>query len=621
MTRGLLISRATKNSLHKDAILSRNEFAITAYKNFRNLYNTLLRLSKKLYYEHNLKKFKSNPKKTWELLNEITSRTVKKNTLTEINVDGNIISDPVLIANTFNDFFTDIGQKIADSIPPTNINPCEYLPPINVNNPFEMGRTGQVHIIDIIKSLPSKNSCDLMGLNTKLLKFIKLEISIPLAHIFQKSLEQGIFPTSLKTSRTVPIFKAGDKLNIDNYRPISLVNSLSKILEKMVATNLTNYLQINKLLSPWQFGFQRKLNTEQNLIHALNFIGDAINKGDFCIGIFFDLRKAFDVVRHDVLLTKLEKLGIKGPALKWFSSYLSDRKQIVDINGVFSEIKSITCSVLQGSILGPLLFLCFINDFPNSTILKVLMFADDTTCLISGSNLDSLIAKLNTEINKMALWYRTNKMSVNVSKTKYIIFHSKGKKINHSLQVTYDCNEPGLPYNKNLVFQIDRISFNNEKQDERHYKLLGIFLDEHLTFEKHINNLCSKLSKALYFLRSSKNFLSKTALRSLYFALFHPHLLYCISITSCATKTKLAKITLLQKKAIRIISGAKYRDHTEELFLNQNILPFEKLIIQSKLLFMHAIYYKYSHCSFDGIWSKNSELNPNLNLRNKDDIK
>ena len=178
-----------------------------------------------------------------------------------------------------------------------------------------------------------------------------------------------------------------------------------------------------------------------------------------------------------------------------------------------------------------------------------------------------------------------------------------------------------MPYNKNLVFQIDRISFNNEKQDERHYKLLGIFLDEHLTFEKHINNLCSKLSKALYFLRSSKNFLSKTALRSLYFALFHPHLLYCISITSCATKTKLAKITLLQKKAIRIISGAKYRDHTEELFLNQNILPFEKLIIQSKLLFMHAIYYKYSHFSFDGVWSKNSELNPNLNLRNKDDIK
>ena len=217
-----------------------------------------------------------------------------------------------------NDFFTNVGQKIADSIPPTNIDPCEYLPPINVNNPFDIGRTGQVHIIDIIKSSPSKNSCDLMGISTKLLKFIKLEISIPLAHIFQQSLEQGIFPENLKTSRTVPIFKAGDKLNIDNYRPISLVNSISKILEKMVSTKLTNYLQINKLLSPWQFGFQRQLNTEQNLIHVLNYIGDALNKGDFCIGIFFDLRKAFDVVQHDVLLAKLEKLGIKGPALKWF---------------------------------------------------------------------------------------------------------------------------------------------------------------------------------------------------------------------------------------------------------------------------------------------------------------
>ena len=178
-----------------------------------------------------------------------------------------------------------------------------------------------------------------------------------------------------------------------------------------------------------------------------------------------------------------------------------------------------------------------------------------------------------------------------------------------------------MPHNKNLVFQIERVTFNNEKQEDKYYKLLGIYLDEHLTFEKHINNLCSKLSKALYFLRSSKNILSKSALRSLYFALFHSHLLYCISITGCATKTKLQKITLLQKKAIRIISGAKFRDHTEELFINQNILPFEKLIVKSKLLFMHAIYYKYSHCSFDGVWCKNSDINPLLNLRNKDDFK
>jgi len=150
---------------------------------------------------------------------------------------------------------------------------------------------------------------------------------------------------------------------------------------------------------------------------------------------------------------------------------------------------------------------------------------------------------------------------------------------------------------------------------------LGVYLDENLTFEKHISNLCSKLTKGLYFLRRSKNLLSRSALRSLYFALFHSHLLYSITITSCATKTNLNKITLLQKKALRIISGAKYNDHTEELFREQNILTFENLIKQSKLLFMHSIYYNYSHISFNGIWKKNSETNPNMNLRNKDDFK
>ena len=174
---------------------------------------------------------------------------------------------------------------------------------------------------------------------------------------------------------------------------------------------------------------------------------------------------------------------------------------------------------------------------------------------------------------------------------------------------------------KNLIYNVERVSFKNINEDDRHFTLLGIYLDENLTFEKHINNLCAKLSKALYFMRKSKNILSLQALRSLYFALFHSHLLYCITITGCATKTRLDKIKILQKKPIRLISGANYNDHTEELFLNLNILQFEKLLQQSRLIFMHSIYYNYAHCSFNGVWSKNSDINPELNLRNKDDFK
>ena len=619
MTKGLLISRSTKNALHKLALLNNDQASQLKYKQYRNLYNKCLRLSKMLYYEQNLKKFKTNPKKTWELLNEITGRRSYKSTISEITFQNDTISDPKKIANSFNNYFTSIGSEIADSVPFIDADPNVNLPEIEENITFDIGYTSPNHVLDIIKSLPQKNSVDLTGISSKLLKFVAYQVSSPLSHIFSLSLEQGIFPDKLKICRTVPIHKAGDTNNIDNYRPISLVSTISKILEKMVATKLTNYLQIHKLISPWQFDFQKNLSTELNLIHVTNYIGNALNNGEFCIGIFFDLKKAFDVVQHNILIAKLEKFGIKNTNLSWFKSYLSNRKQIVDINNTFSDEKSVTCSVLQGSILGPILFLCFINDFPLSTILKVFMFADDTTCLIAGKNLNDLITLANNEIHKMALWYRTNKMVVNTSKTKFIIFHSKGKKIKNITNLVYNSNEHGNNDAK-LINNIERISNLSENKHDRFYKLLGIYFDEHLNFSRHIENTCAKLSKALFLIRRAKNFLTPKALKSLYYALFHPHLLYCINITGCASASNINKITLLQKKAIRILTGANYTDHTEPLFKALNIAPFYNLLKEATLVFMHKIFYNDAHFSFNNVWSKNSDRQIFTQLRNKDDF-
>ena len=226
------------------------------------------------------------------------------------------------------------------------------------------------------------------------------------------------------------------------YRPISLQNSIAKILEKMVATQLVNHLEINNLLFKHQYGFMRGKSTEHNLLHVTNTIGKALNEGKFCIGLFLDLKKAFDVCSHEILLMKLKKLGVSGTALKWFKSYLSGRSQQVDIQGNFSSPKDINISVLQGSILGPILFLCYINDLPNATELMLFLFADDTSGLITGDNLPELIAKMNIEINKMANWFRANKMALNISKTKYIIFHKKFNLTENA--IVYDENELGI---------------------------------------------------------------------------------------------------------------------------------------------------------------------------------
>jgi len=377
----------------------------------------------------------------------------------------------------------------------------------------------------------------------------------------------------------------------------------------------------NNLLYKHQYGFLKGKSTEHNLLHLINKVGEAINEDKYCIGIFLDLKKAFDVVSHDILLKKLRHLGINGTALKWFKSYLSNRTQRVDINGNLSDLKNLDISVLQGTILGPILFLCFINDLPLSTNLLAFMFADDTSCTAAGANLPLLIQHVNIELQKLANWFRANKMAVNISKTKFIIFHGKGKKVDlNGLNISFNQNEIGKPEDPLLITPLERIFNEHPNIESRTYKLLGVQLDETLSFKTHIETTSKKISKSIYCISRAKNLLSNKSLKSLYFALVHPHLLYCINIYSCAAPSSLKRLIILQKKAIRLINRAPALAHTQELFFNSNILPLEKLIQQAKLNFMHSIEYGYGPPTFLNLWQKNYERNPNSqNLRNAND--
>ena len=351
----------TKNTLHKKAIINPTLYN-EHYKKYRNIFNSLIRISKQKSTDENFRKHAKSPKRTWDLLKETTFGDKSFNNISEINANGELKSTPKDISEEFNNFFTNIGQSIWNNVTPTLTNPESYINDFDPSKAkFNLGNTGQIHVMDIIKSFESKASLDIDGVSLKLIKFVAYEVSCPLSHIFNLSLEKGIFPENLKSSRTVPIFKCGDPKLCDNYRPISLVCTISKILEKMVHTNLINHLEINDLLYKHQYGFLKGRSTEQNLLHVVNFISNALNSGNFCIGIFLDLKKAFDVCSHYILLKKLKKLGVDGIALDWFTSYLSNRKQRVDINGHLSNEKFINISVLQGSILGPTLFLCYIN--------------------------------------------------------------------------------------------------------------------------------------------------------------------------------------------------------------------------------------------------------------------
>jgi len=620
MTEDLITARNAKLDLYKIYINDRTITNENEYKLARNQYNTMLRQSKKEYYENNLVLNIKNPKRTWDLLKEATNLNRTSIKIDKIvNKNNQTLSDPTDIANEFNNFFTGIGVSISESVLETKIKPEEYMPNIDNLQYLELGNTSQTHICDIIKSLQSKNSMDIEGISTKLIKELAVEISIPLAHIFNISLSTGTFPNKLKESRTVPIFKAGNPELCDNYRPIALLSTLSKILEKMVSVQLVNHLDRNKILYEHQYGFQRNKSTEHNLIHAVNFIGKALNEEKYCVGVFFDLKKAFDVCNHDILLMKLSKMGIRGSALNWFKNYLSERKQKVDINGNLSDQKDIKISILQGSILGPILFLCFINDLHSVSSLLTLMFADDTFALESGLDLNTVISSVNNEINKMAVWFRANKLAVNINKTKYMIFRMRGKQIDiNNANVEYNENEPGVRFDPNLVTSLERYHDQHENTDCRAYKLLGVYLDEHLSFNKHTSHLTNKLTRSLYCIKKAKNVLSIKGMKTLYSSLVHSHLTYCPIIMNCISAANRQKIIKVQKKAVRIMTNSKYNEHTAPIFKKYNILPYDKIIKQAKLLFMHSIEYKYAPHSFDNTWKKNDQRAATQALRDDD---
>jgi hypothetical protein len=474
------------------------------------------------------------------------------------------------------------------------------------------------HIINIIKKLQPKNSCDANGVSTKMIKLIGEEISVPLSHIFNISLREGVFPDKLKQCRVIPIFKSGNVLDCDNYRPISLLSSISKILEKIVAEKLIKHLLDNDLLYVHQYGFLPNRSTEHNLLQIINYISKALDEGNFCIGVFLDLKKAFDVCSHEILLKKLQKMGIRGNTYNWFKNYLSNRSQFVDINGNKSDYLNINISVIQGSILGPILFLCYINDFYTATSLFSVLFADDTTGLGKGKNLRDLTTYVNGELQKISNWFRSNKMAVNTSKTKFIVFRTRGKRIDPAdCRLVFNNNEIGQIENPDLIVPVTRIYSDGE---EKSFKLLGVLFDEYLSFEFHISSLCAKISKSLYCLNRIKNFVTPAAMKMLYFAMVHSHIVYCLNVFSSANATTLKPLKIKQKEAIRIVCNANYRDHTGPLFKRLAILPLDDLIIYSQLKFMHCFFHNKLPISFNETWVSNRNRNPDLVLRNVDNL-
>ena len=408
-----------------------------------------------------------------------------------------------------------------------------------------------------------------------------------LLHVTNLSISQGTFPRELKIAKVLPLYKAKDKMFISNYRPVSILPIFSKIYERIMYKRLLSFLNKHNILYQYQFGFRENHGVNSALIYMIDKILKSLDKGEIVVGLFLDFCKAFDTVDHQILINKMNKYGIRGTALEWIKSYLSERKQFVYFNGINSSEQNIVCGIPQGSILGPLFFLIYINDIARvSKLLFFLLFADDTNIFITGKDINTITHTLNQELKKLLIWLQVNKLSINIDKTKYIIF-SLRKKVNTVSHIYI---------NNNII--------------ERVYstKFLGIIIDSKLSWIDHVQHIKTKIAKGLGILCKSRKILNINTLLTLYYSFVFPYIVYCIEVWGSVNKLLFSSIFKLQKRAVRIIVSANYRAHTDPIFTKLKILPLHKVYQMRVLIFM----FKFSNNTLPNIFTKMFQVNVNI---------
>ena len=477
------------------------------------------------------------------------------------------------IVEEFNNYFLSIGKNIAESIHCTSHSFSVFLTLTSPSNSLFLKPASVHEIVKITSSLKLSKSVGPDCISSSVVKQCISLFADPLCYIFNMSLMSGLVPKKLKIAKVVPVYKKNNNQDMSNYRPIAVLPIFSKILEKIIYSRLYDFLQRNNILIDEQFGFRKQYSTSLAIFNLSHCVQQEIAKGNYSLGLFMDLSKAFDTIDHHILLKKLYHYGVRGTALDWFSSYLNERQQYVVVDGVESTTKSINHGVPQGSVLGPLLFLVYINDIVNSSkLLRFSLFADDTFVLISHKNLQTLFSSASREIVNVSLWFKANKLALNTSKTNFMLFRSRKKRVPQSLPLLSIDNIP--------ISQLHDIKF------------LGVMINEHLDWSSHITRISKCISRSVGILFKLRYILPSNVLKLIYFALIHSHLNYCNHIWGNTYATHIDRLHVLQKKSIRNITKSSMFSHTIPLFKSLNILPLQKMVILNSLIFMFFIHKK-----------------------------
>ena len=568
MTQGILNSVSTKHKLYYKYL---KEKSPENWQNYTRHNNRLTRVKEQAQdYHHScdFKKHSGNSKMTWKKINELLDKKTRHDKLPKrLKYKDGITEDPITIANELNKHFVSKRMKLAENLPSSNKSFLETMgqrieesiPDIKLD-PSEVRKL----ILEIDTNKASQ------GIPPKVIKWSVDIITELLTKIYNKFLATGSYPDLFKIAKVTAIFKEGEKTCGDNYRPISILAKLNQILEKIIKSHLLEFLTKHDIFMKNQYGFRKGHSTSHAISHINEKLIENLEKKYVCAVLFIDLKSAFDTIDPDIMIKKLDHYGIRGNTSLLLSSYLRNRKQYVSGgDGIDSFLLDVLIGVPQGSVLGPLLFIIYINDIINCTTLSAVLFADDAAFIGYHETIKHLKRIMSSQTKNICEWLVTNRLTINAKKTKYMILHRK--------------RDPKF-LKKVKKFRININNYCIKQVSE--FKYHGVLLDNKLNWHKHIENLCSKVSKAtgvLYRLRK----LPKNAKKLLYHSLLSSKLRYGIASWGSAKNTSLKRLMLLNQKAVRYVVNLPSSGDLHSAFKSMRFLSIDSLFKFETTKFIH----------------------------------
>ena len=601
ITPSLIKCTRNKDKLFKKQLKNPTEHNIQQYKRYRNILTTSLEIAENNYYQNKLSDRKEGVINFWKSFSHVLNpkKKTSRTHLDKLVINGRDITGDENISNAMNDFFCNIGKTIHDRIPNVVGSFTNYLKN-SIKENFFLSAVTPAEVFKQITALNGKKACGPDTLKPALIKKCNGQLVKPLTILFNKSIQQAKYPTAFKLAKVIASHKKESRFLPSNYRPISLLNCFNKIFERLIYEQMMKFIDKHKILYINQYGFRKRFSTTQVLIDVFDLIKKAMDRKEYAIGIFLDLEKAFDTICHKILLSKLDYYGFRGHVNLFFKSYLSDRIQYTQINGKNSESRKISFGVPQGSILGPLFFLLFINDIHAAmTNCNGKLFADDTSLILNDKNILTLKTKAESAMKEIDKWFKLNKLSLSHGKSVFLLFH--GPRVD--------------PCRWFDTIQVERENIPRATT----VKYVGLHVDEGLTFKKHVEEVYKSLVKFFSVFYNIRDKVNPHLVRTIYYACIHSKIKYGIEIYGTAKSSTLQKLQTIQNKLLKVLTKREYRFNTNTLHTSINILKVNDIHKHALLQFVYKSYIKKTIPNFENYFTTRGDQH-GLNLRNNSDL-